>query len=709
MKRLCLILWALFSITFISAQNMADSTAANWEKQFNLNEVVVVASRIVVKQAPDRIIYLTKNDEYAKSMNGMEMLDRIPRVSVVNDLVTVAGKNTVKYIIDGRIMEMSDEAMIMRLKNLQASDIEKVEVLITPPAKYAADNNVAYISIISRNDYLGARGNVWAKGIFRDYFSYQLGGSIAHVTRKVELSADLSWNDSRGINDLDRTYTFVDYTKTSNRSTDYTNRILGANCMFKYKFTDNLNAGLILNYYGNSLNSKLYDVTTDKGKVFYSTNYSPARPNNALTATAFSDWKIDSQGKMLSLTYNYFNKQTQSFSEVTTSERNMENKLTNTGNNNYGIHSVKLDAILPFKLFLMETGIAFTSIKNNNALSVHHWEKGSWVLDTLQNNFFDYGEKIAAAYISIEKNFTESFFGKLGLRYELTHIQRHQPSGDTKNSDFYNYLFPSVNFSWNSPVGRFSLAYSMGIIRPNFSDLNPYKYYTTTNDYVSGNPDLRPDITHNTEINYSFKGMYAVLYNSYNGNAIGYITRFNTDGSQYTIPENHIINNKMGLYVSYYHSLFGWWNINLGGEVFHSYTKSKLLDYKDIDDSNWSGKVEIGTSFILNRQKSLVLDVRYSYYPPYHERMIQYDSMSLFDCNIRYSLLNNRLIMNLAIGDPFGWNVTKSTIYYRDYSVNTCNDIHSRSISFRISYSFGKDKINNVYRDTKEKESNRAN
>lgn len=83
-------------------------------------------------------------------MNGIEVLDRIPRVSVVNDMVTVAGKSSVKYIIDGHLMEISDEAMVLRLKNLQASGIEKIEVLTTPPAKYGANNNVAYISITSK-------------------------------------------------------------------------------------------------------------------------------------------------------------------------------------------------------------------------------------------------------------------------------------------------------------------------------------------------------------------------------------------------------------------------------------------------------------------------------------------------------------------------------------------------------------------------------
>lgn len=710
MKPYVFTLWPLFFAIPMSAQDQADSTATNWERQLELKEVVVMASRTVVKQAPDRIIYLTKNDQYAKGMNGIEVLDRIPRVSVVNDMVTVAGKSSVKYIIDGHLMEISDEAMALRLKNLQASGIEKIEVLTTPPAKYGANNNVAYISITSKNESLGTRGNIWTNGIIRESFCYQLGGNVSHTTRKVELSADASWNDSKGINDLDRTYIFPYYTKISQRTTNYRNRTFGANGLFKYKFTNTLNAGVILNYYTNRLNSKLFDVTTDRGNVYSSTNYSPSRPDNALTITAFSDWMLDTKGKMLSLTYNYYDKQAQSFSDVTTSANNTDTKLTNTGDNKYHIHSAKLDAILPLKLFKMEAGLAFTCIGNNTALDVRYLENNSWMSDTKQSNAFEYDESTAVAYVSAERNFTNSFFGKLGLRYESTRTKGYQRVKDEESRYSYNHLFPTVNLSWNShKAGRFTLSYSMGITRPNFNDLNPYKYYTTTSDYVSGNPDLRPSVAHNAEINYSFKGIYAVLYNSYNNDAIGYITRFNNDGSQYTIPENHINSNKTGLYLSYYRSFFGWWNLNLGGEFFHTYAKSKLTDYKDADDSSWSGKIEFNTSFILNKQKNLILDMRFSHYFPYHERMIRYKAMSLLGCYLRYNLLNDRLTLTASVTDPFGWNTTKSTAIYNDYKVYTRNDIHASSVSFRISYNFGRDKVNNVYRDTKERESKRAN
>ena len=110
-----------------------DSIANYWDKVLELNDVVVVARRPVLKQTPDRIVYLTKNDTYATGLNGIEVLDRIPRVTVEGDAVTVAGKSSVRYILDGRILEMSDEAIALQLKNIQASGIEKIEVLTTLP------------------------------------------------------------------------------------------------------------------------------------------------------------------------------------------------------------------------------------------------------------------------------------------------------------------------------------------------------------------------------------------------------------------------------------------------------------------------------------------------------------------------------------------------------------------------------------------------
>lgn len=700
----------MFSAMDAAGQEVNDSILARWERELELNEVVVVARQPVMKQQPDKIVYLTKNDPYAVGLNGVQVLDRIPRVSVVNDMVSVAGKSSVRYIIDGHLLEMPDDAIALRLKNLQSSGIEKIELLTTPPAKYAAAANVAYISITTRNESLGTRGNLWGNGNIREDISYLLGGSVSHTTRKVEISADASWQNMKGRNDLDRTYTFADYVKTSWRTNGFTNSIFGANGLFKYKFTECVSAGIIANFSTIRLKSSLIDTTIDHGVAYHSSNYSPSRPNNAITLTAFTDWKLDNSGKMLSLTYNYFNKDSKSYSEVETETAfGADTKLSDEGHNKYHIHSVKLDAVLPFLFMKMETGAAYTTIGNNTLINTANFVDGTWINDALRSNAFDYTEKTAAVYLSAERSFSNAFFGKLGLRYEHTDVRGLQTVGMERHDNSYGYLFPTLTLSWNKQaIGRISASYSMGISRPNFNDLNPFRYYSTTTDYVSGNPDLKPSISHNAEINYSYKGIYAVLYNSYNHDAMGYITRFNADGSQYTVPENFIDSNKTGLYVAYNRGLFSWWNIKVGGEVFYTHAESRVPDFEYSSDYGWSGKLEFNTSWMLNRQKTLIFNIRFSHYFPYHERMVRYEDFSLIGADIRYSLMNNRLNLSLAVNDPFGWNITKSTALYDDFTVNTCNDIHAHAVVLRAAWSFGGNKVNNVHRDSKERESSRS-
>ncbi len=692
----------------LCAAELNDTVPAVAERGVDLGEVIVVANRPVFKSASDRIIYLTNNDPFALGLNGMRLLGRMPRVSVANDEVRVAGKSSVRYIVDGHLLEMSPEAIVSRLKNLQSSDIEKIELLTTPPAKYAAESNAAYISITTRDESLGTRGNLWGSGTFREHFSHQLGGSVSHTTRRIDLSADASWQDSRGINDLERTYAFGDHAVVSDRSNHFANRSFGANGMFRYKFNRALSAGVIVNFNAIRMKSEIRDMTVENGVTSLSENNSPGRPDNALTLTAFGDWTLDGRGKALSLTYNYFNRETRSLSDVATLVGSAESvRLRDEGRNRYRINSVKLDALLPFVWGKMGAGAAYTAISNNSGLKLSTPADGEWVADALQSNNFDYGERTAAVYASAERNFSKTLFCRIGLRYEHTDVSGRQDRG-TRRGKSYGRLFPSVNASCNFPnAGRISLSYSMGITRPGFRELNPFRYYTTVSDYFSGNPDLDPAVTHNAEVNYSFKGVYAVLYTSHMPDGIGYLTRFGADGSRHTLPENCVTTNKSGLYASYDRALFGWWSLKLGGELFHTYAKSRVEDFRDAVDRCWSGKVELNTSWMLNRQKTLILNFRFSHYFPWSDRMTRYSSISLIGCDLRYSLLGRRLNLSLSVNDPFGWNITESRTRYNGYEVKVRNDIHSHAVTFRLSWAFGRDKVKSVYRDTKDRDSSR--
>lgn len=696
--------------TPLFAQENGDSIVLTRERDYELDEVVVVAKRPAIRQEPDRIVYMVKNDPYAAGLDGIELLDRIPRVSVINDLVSVAGKNSVRYIIDGHLLEMTDESITMKLKTIQAAGVEKIELITTPPAKYSAAGNVAYISITTRNESLGTRGNLWGQSGRSDHFRYSLGGNVCHTTRKVELSADMGWNDSKGRNDIYKQYDFADYTRVSDRATSFVWRTLSANTLFKYKLDMRLSIGAMVNFSSNRMDTEVKDMTITGNVIMNSISTTPSYPDDALTLTGFADWKIDSQGKMMSLTYNFFDKESNSFSDVVTEcADSKKSRLTKEGENSYKIHSAKLDVTLPLSTLKVETGGAYTAISNNTNLAIANEIGGALVNDPSQSNRFRYDEKTAAVYLSGEKNFGNLFYGKVALRYEHTDVRGNQESENMRFDRSSDYIFPTVNLSRNfTGAGRLSADYSMGISRPIFGDLNPFRYYNTVKDYFTGNPNLKSVLVQNAGVNYSYKGLYAVAYVSWSRNAVGYITRFESDGMQWTTPENCLNTFKTGIYASYNRELFDWWNIKVGGEVFYGSTRSNSGDFKDTREYGYGGKAEVNTSWMLNRAKSLILNLRCTHFFPYHDRMAHYFNRTIIGCELRYMMLDNRLVLTASLNDPFGWSVTRSTARYKNYSLYSRTDIHNHSVAIKAIWSFGGRKVNNVYRDSKERESQRS-
>ncbi|MCM1336081.1 MAG: outer membrane beta-barrel family protein [Candidatus Amulumruptor caecigallinarius] len=697
----------------LCAQQSADSIADAWEQQLSLHEVVIVAKRPVVKQQDGKLVYLVKNDPYAKGLDGVEVLDRIPRVAVSNGTVSVAGKGNVRYIIDGILMELDASAMAMRLQNLRAEDIEKVELLTTPPSRYAIEPNAAYIAITTRNETLGTRGSIYGSlnqgDKLREYFS----GSVSHTTRKVEMALDASVSNYYTTNDNDMEYHFADGSPSRLSSTSTKSHLFdaGVNALLRYKFTPKMSIGVIANYNyqtatSNGANVTDYDIYTSS-----SLTATKSRPNNALTVTGFYDWTFGKNGEMVQLTYNYFNRHSPTQSDVATtfSDSPAESGIRERGAADYRFHSGKADFKLPFSWAQMETGVAYTDILNSSDNMMQRFAMIGSAAST-ESNIFDYSERIAAAYVNASRSFGNGLWGKVGLRYEHTWTKGSQMSVPQTDRDSYGRLFPTANLSWNKErVGTFNVSYSMGMGRPNLWELNPFRYYTTTDEYAAGNPGLKPTVYHNAEVNYyGLGGLYAVLYTSFASDAIGYMRRFDGSGLLSTVPYNCLSTNKTGLYANYKRNFFDRWELKAGGEVFRTYSRSDMADVGFRTMEEWSGKLEASTNVMLNRQKTLIFGAQFTHFFPWQQNLINYESFQIFNLSLRYSMLGNRLNLQLKANDIFGWNKTKSREHYANYTIRQTFNSHSAYVLVGISYRFGRDKVNGVYHASKEEQSSRT-
>lgn len=690
----------------LSGQEIPDSVNASWDRQLKLNEIVVVANRPVMKQTEGKLVYLVKNDPYAKGLDGISLIDRIPRVSVNNGTVNVAGKGTVRYIIDGILMELDASSLAMRLQNLRTENVEKIELLTTPPSRYAAEPNAAYISITTRNETLGTKGSVNGSLNQGDKRSENFSGSVSHTTRRVEMSLDANITNIQATNDNDIEYQFADHSRWSSTRTESHIFNTGANAIFKYKPSSDMSLGMIANYNYESCVSNGYNITDYDQSSSSSHSRTKSRPNNALTATGFFDWTFGNEGERLELTYNYFNRHSPTNSHISTVYSNGvgDSQINEKGVSDYRFHSAKADLKFPYSWLQVETGIGYTDILSSSDNFMEYYQR------SVTSNRFDYSERIAAAYFSASHTLGKGFWGKVGLRYEYTWTDSKQLSLSRFSKEAYGHLFPTLNLSWNKGrIGSFNLSYSMGMGCPNLWELNPFRYYSTSKEYAAGNPYLKPTIYNNAEINYyGLGGLYAVIYTSFASDAIGYIRRIESQGTMSTMPYNCLSTNKTGMYASYKRNISGRWEINVGGEVFRSYSRSSMPDFRFSRLENWSGKLEMSTNVMLNRQKTLIFNVRFTHFFPWQQNMVNYESFQLFNASIRYSLLNNRLNLRLTANDIFGWNKTRSEEYYSDYLIKQTFNAHTSYISLGISYSFGRDKVNGVWRASKEDQSRRT-
>lgn len=708
-----LLLGAAMLPASLFAQQGNDSIAQSWEREFELNELVVVAKRPVVKQQDGKLVYLVKNDPYVKGLDGVTVLDRIPRVSVNNGTVSVAGKGVVRYIIDGVLMELDASAMSMRLQNLRAEDIEKIELLTTPPSRYAVEPNAVYISITTRNETLGTRGSVYGSlnhgKKLREYFS----GSISHSGRKVDMSLDASVSNYYNSNSGEMVYSFEDASSCRLSSSNTESHLFdaGFNALFRYKFTPDMSIGVIANFNYETVSNKGVNSTDYGSYTSSSLSATNSKPNNALTITGFYDWTLGRKGESLQLTYNFFNRHSPAASEITTSYDNGvdDYSISEDGKTDYRFHSGKVDFKLPFNAVQLETGLAYTHILNSSDNRLSRIA-GPGSEPSAEINRFDYREQIAAAYITASRSLGAGLWGKVGLRYEYTLTKGEQLTTAQTDKDKYGRLFPTLNLSWNkNGIGSFNISYSMGMGRPNLWELNPFKFYSTVDEYAAGNPALKPTVYNNAEINYyGLGGMYAVLYTSFASDGIAYIRRFDGDKVISTLPYNCLRTNKTGLYANYKRNFFDRWEMKVGGEVFRTYSHSDIPDFKLNEMEDWSGKLEVSTNVMLNRQKTLIFGAQFTHFFPWQQNLIKYEAFQLFNLSLRYSLLDNRLGLQLKANDIFGWNKTRSKEHYSGYTIRQTFDAHSAYLLFGVSYRFGRDKVSGVYRANKEDQSGRT-
>lgn len=497
------------------------------EETTTIAEVEVKADKPIIQRQMDKIVMNVSNSPLAVGSSGEDMLRVAPGVVIDKDgNITVNGKGVEVYI-DGRPTYMSGEQLKGLLKGTDATTIDKIEIITNPSAKYDAAGQGGIVNIkLKKNKSIGTNGSLsvsYGGMYFKDVHKYiqndNVSFSINHRGEKTytafalsqsygeDLASNASYQQQPSYGDTMRT--------TGNALMSSQNQYYTARLSNDWYINDKNTFGFMVAApirlrNANTSSFGRHDMILLGSDTIQETSsladekaFAPRVMANLNYTYVFSD----SLSRELTLNADYYrhNNQSDNQQKNATYKNNpvylpsLPDQLNIATRQYIDIASVKADFQTAFwRTGRIECGAKWMMSHTNNAMTQ----------DTIMPAYssttltaYEYTEHIAALYISADKQFGEHWNVKLGLRGELTAAKGvYQRSGQTKSVNVKPYfnLFPTAFVGYN-PTDKWSLglSYTRRINRPGYYNLNPFIEYETAHSYHCGNPELKPEFSHN--------------------------------------------------------------------------------------------------------------------------------------------------------------------------------------------------------------------
>jgi iron complex outermembrane receptor protein len=495
----------------------------------NLSNVTVTANKPMVEVKADKTILNVEGTINAVGSNALELLRKAPGVLLdKDDNISLAGKNGVQVYVDGRSTPLAGLDLANYLKTLQSSQIEAIELITNPSAKYDAAGNAGIINIkLKKNKSLGTNGSVNAGWNIATHAKYNAGFSLNYRNKNINIFSNYSYSYtpneqhlkiSRTVGDslFDQQGTIFDLRKAHN---------------FKVGVDYFLNKKNVL---GVMVNGILADPTSASKSKTYISNTTTGIVDRVLVAENNNSMKRHNAN--INLNYNYTNPNGTSL--VVNADRGSYNLNSdqfqpnyyydasgqvNLGNAIYhmfspaqiNINSVKADYEENFMKGKLSFGAKSAWVKTDNDFQRFNVSGSTEDPDKDRSNHFVYKENINAGYVNYNRQY-KKFMIQAGLRVENTVSEgvsnglKFNGSGYTPSvSSFkrsYTDLFPSAAITFNkNPMKQWSLTYSRRIDRPAYQDLNPFEFKLDEYTFMKGNINLRPQYTNSFGITHTYK------------------------------------------------------------------------------------------------------------------------------------------------------------------------------------------------------------
>jgi outer membrane receptor protein involved in Fe transport len=683
-------------------------------KEKQIEGVTLTARKKLIERKADRLVFNVSNSVASQGMDGADALATTPLVKVDDNTgVSIVGKSGVAVMINDRILNLSDAELVTYLKSLRSENIEKIEVITSPPAKYEAQGNSGLINIVlKKNQNLGWSGSLTSSLQQQTYTGNSNSVTVNYQNEKLRTSLKLRQNKNEKHSYENYWIEGADGLKSNDNRRDFGDG-LGANLSLDYQLGKKSNVGFI---YDVGFGHSNMDIT-NTSNYFQNGNYTNTLLTDAEhratsrqhTASAYYDLKFGKQDNKLSITGNYFSNTLDTTIDFTTTENSGDRFVVKSPSMvDYKIYSGQADLMLPYQFAKTETGVKFTNFDNNSSIFYQNLTNGEYITDPVKSNEFEYNEKNYAAYISFEKSFNEKWSAKAGLRYEYSVVNGNSLTSGQQTENSYGKFFPTAYVTYKINENHtFNLNYSKRINRPGFRAINPYRWYININSYFTGNPFLKPSINHNFELSYVYKGkLSASAYFQRTVDAFGQLANLKGENRVSTF-ENYYNQNSMGVSLNYSDTFFKKWEANYSAN--YSYMNTNVFATDALSRKGNSYDFDFQNNISLNQSKTVQLILNYWFRLPSNSGNSYMKFAGNLTSGLKLNLMEKSLQLNLFVSDILKQGKSQGEIYYTTGTHSYNNYYDARRLTVSATYTFGNKKVRGMDRNVKFEEKNRAN
>lgn len=679
-----------------------------------LKGVVVSGKKPLIEVKADKVILNVDASINATGSNAMELLQKSPGVIVdKDDNISLKGKTGVQIYIDGRPSQMGTTDLAALLRSMNSADIESIEMISNPSAKFEASGSAGIINIkLKKDKRFGVNGNVSV-------------GVAEGKTLKSNNSVSLNYRNKKA-------NWFGNYSNSFGKNESYIS-------LYRIQADSIYDQHSLQPEVGNSHNFKVgTDITLNKksslgfivngnignnfGKLTSNTPISAVNTgilNRTLVASNLTDGTrtnfnfnanyhfADSTGHDLSIDANYgpfkgtptsYQPNQYYYPNGTLQSQSIYRNYTPS---NIDIYTFKVDYEQNLKKGKLGYGGKFSQVVSNNTFDFWDVYSGGDVKNLSKSNSFKYTENVNAVYVNLNNPLSKTTSLQAGLRVEqtnshgvLTDTTINNPNKDVPR----NYLdfFPSAAFTYTPNFNnQLTFTYSRRIDRPSYQNLNPFENKLDELTYQKGNPFLNPQYSNSFEVNHLYKyKLSTTLGFSHVSDLFAQIMDTTAKTKTFFTTKNLATQNIVSLTVGTPFSFFSVWNGYLNVGSSYSHYEADFGNGKTINLNALNYTVYAQNSFNLAKlSKGLTAELSGFFTgPSIYGGTFKSSALGSFDIGLQKMMMQGKATLKLSLTDvakTMHWHAVSG------YSANVDvrGGYESRQLRLNFSYRFGSNTV----------------